>query len=74
MTFFWDTLYNIYNFFGTPCIVSMLPGVRPQREDGDRAASGGRPRPRRQEHRHLRGQAHEGSPYAARSGVMDRYN
>ena len=55
-------------------IVFMLPGVRPQREDGDRAASGGRARPRRQEHRHLRGQAHEGSPYAARSGVMDRYN
>ena len=52
----------------------MLPGVRPQREDGDRAASGGRARPRRQEHRHLRGQAHEGSPYAARSGVMDRYD
>ena len=52
--------------------ISMLPGVRPQREDGDRAASGGRARPRRQEHRHLRGQAHEGTPHAARTGVMDR--
>ena len=53
-------------------VISMLPGVRPQREDGDRAASGGRARPRRQEHRHLRGQAHEGTPHAARPGGMGR--